>query len=103
MYSSANFACPGRYLIAEFLRRPTHEDPQRIQAGFEPEAFPGCIGALHCAGWAWHKLAKALQGNHVGKEGKPTLMLEAICDLYLRVWDVMFVIPGMLNDLNTLG
>lgn len=42
------------------------------------------------------------QRNHIRKERKKTLWFEDICDLDLRVWYVMFGMPGMFNELNIM-
>lgn len=37
-------------------------------------------------------------GQYTGKEGKPTLRLEVVCDDNLCIWHAMFGIPGARND-----
>ena len=87
---------------AEYLRQPTQDDLRRIEGQFRRAGFPGCIGAVDCAGWTWKNCPKALQGLMVGKDGVPTLRMEAICDLDLWVWHFQFGFPGRNNDLNIL-
>lgn len=38
----------------------------------------------------------------MGKEGKPCLRIEAVCDIDLWIWSFQFGIPGVYNDLNIL-
>eukprot|EP00173_Palmaria_palmata_P005399 Plantae.Rhodophyta-Palmaria_palmata.ctg9524.p1 GENE.Plantae.Rhodophyta-Palmaria_palmata.ctg9524~~Plantae.Rhodophyta-Palmaria_palmata.ctg9524.p1 ORF type:complete len:122 (+),score=14.97 Plantae.Rhodophyta-Palmaria_palmata.ctg9524:367-732(+) len=63
-----------------YLRAPSAEDLDRIENQFRSLGFPGCIGAVDCAGWGWKQCPKAFQGIMVGKDGKPVLRLECICD-----------------------
>lgn len=69
----------------EFLCPPSNEKLQRIEKPFADFSFPGCMGCLDCAGWDWGQCPKALQGIMVGKDGVPTLRMEVICDLDLRI------------------
>lgn len=48
------------------------------------------------------QLSKALQGIMNGKEGAPSLRMEAICDLDLWIWHLAFGFPGSMSDLNIL-
>lgn len=42
-------------------------------------------------------------GCLVSKDWFPVLRSEAICDLDLWIWHFQFGVPGVLNDLNTIG
>lgn len=35
----------------EYLRSPTENDLKHVERSFHRVGFPGCIGALDCAGW----------------------------------------------------
>lgn len=85
-----------------YLREPNISDLERIERQFARAGFPGCIGCLDCAGWSWKNCPVALQGIMKGKDGEPTLRMEAICDLDLWVWSFQFGLPGAFNDLNIL-
>jgi Plant transposon protein len=85
-----------------YLREPTQEDISRIERQFNAVGVPGCIGCLDCAGWMWKSCPKAVQGSHIGKEGKPKLRMECVCDLNLHIWNISFGYPGVLNDINIL-
>lgn len=95
----AVIACFG----VEYLRAPTAEDLLQIEKQFRGVGFPGCIGAVDCAGWGWKNCPKDLQGIMVGKDGKPVLPLEAVCDLDLWCWHMQFGFPGSMNDINILN
>lgn len=70
----------------EYSREPTREALVRIEREFVRAGFPGCIGYLYCAGWSWKNLPKVLQGIMIGKDGKQTVRMEAICSMELWVW-----------------
>lgn len=86
----------------EYLRRPSAEDLKRIELQFRALGFPGCIGAVDCAGWYWKNAPKALQGSLIGKDGAPCLRAEVICDMDLWIWSFQFGLPGVYNDLQIL-
>jgi Plant transposon protein len=86
----------------EYLREPTGQDLIRIEKQFRKAGWPGCIGVVDCAGWFWKNAPTALAGVLSGKEGKPCLRMEAVCDLDLWIWHFQFGLPGAYNDLNIL-
>lgn len=85
-----------------YIRNPTADEIIRIEKQFSKAGFPGCIGCLDCSSWAWKNCPKALQGIMKGKDGAPSLRMEAICSLYLWIWSLQFGLPGAMNDLNIL-
>jgi Plant transposon protein len=87
----------------KYLREPTIDDLKQIERRFSEVGFPGCIGCVDCAGWFWKNAPKAMHGSLAGKDGKPTLRMEVICDLDLSIWSFQFGFPGVYNDLNILS
>lgn len=85
-----------------YSRRPTTPDLITIEKQFAAVGFPGCVGCLDCCGWQWRACPKALQGIFIGKDDKPTIRMEAICDLDLWIWHIFFGLPGMMNDINIM-
>lgn len=85
-----------------YIRDPTPSELIRIEREFEKAGFPGCIGCLDCSSWTWKNCPKALQGLHKGKDGSPSIRMEAICSLDLWIWSLQFGLPGTMNDLNIL-
>jgi hypothetical protein len=65
---------------AEFLNQPTEEDLRRVEKTYASLGFPGCIGCLDCASWELDKCPVAWQGNHKGKDKKPSCRMEVVCD-----------------------
>jgi hypothetical protein len=87
----------------QYLRLPSANDLKCIEATYCKLGLPGCIGAIDCAGWQWGACPVAEQGLHRGKDGKPTLRLEAWCDDRLWIWSLFFGMPGSRNDINVMN
>lgn len=87
---------------SSFLSLPSKEDLQRMENQFAAVGFPGCIGCLDCSGWQWDTCPRGLQGIMCGKEKKPHVKMEVICDLDLYIWHFYFGLPGMLNDIDIM-
>ncbi|XP_058820595.1 uncharacterized protein LOC131682840 [Topomyia yanbarensis] len=68
----------------------------------EKRGFPGMIGSIDCMHWQWKNCPVALKGQYQGKEGKPTIVLEAIASHDTRIWHAFFGMHGSLNDINVL-
>jgi len=60
----------------------------------------GMIGSLYCSHLVWGNCPVAHHGQFQGKEGKPTFVMEAMCDYNLFAWHTMFGYSGVLNDIN---
>jgi hypothetical protein len=88
---------------SQYLRLPTADDLKRTEATYSKLGLPGCIGAVDCASWQWGACPVAEQGLHRGKDGKPTLRLEAWCDDRLWIWSLFFGMPGSRNDINVMN
>jgi len=86
-----------------YLRRPSLADAKRINSVYERLGFPGCLGAVDCSGWEWRNCPVALQGQYKGKEGKPTIRMETVCDDKLWTWSMEFGAPGAKNDVSILS
>ena len=86
----------------EYLREPNEQDLERILSINAARGFPGCLGSIDCQHWEWKNCPIAWPGQYKGKEKKPTVVLEAICDGELWIWHMFFGSPGSLNDINSL-
>jgi hypothetical protein len=86
----------------EYLRRPNEEDIKRLQEVGRDRGFPGMLGSLDCMHWTWKSCPTAWHGQYVGKEKKPTMVLEAVASYDLWIWHYFFGLPGSLNDINIL-
>ncbi|KAG1520947.1 hypothetical protein G6F52_007186 [Rhizopus delemar] len=86
----------------EYLRRPNADDIKRLLAVGEERGFPGMIGSIDCTHWVWKNCPTAWHGQYIGKDGSPTIILEAVASYNLWIWHAFFGSPGSLNDLNVL-
>ena len=76
------------------------------------------LGSIDCTHWSWKNCPKAWAGQYkgtvsgvlqisalncpTGKDGHPTIVLEAISDAVGRIWHCFFGMPGANNDINVL-
>jgi Plant transposon protein len=63
----------------------------------------GMVGSLDCLDTYWKTCPKAWQGSFQGKERKPTVVLEALCNQHMFFWHVSYGYAGCLNDINILN
>ena len=97
----AKIVATDKVLQTIFARKMTRVDARRISAMHEAEhGVPGMIGSLDCTHVFWKNCPVAWQGSQTGKEGKPTITLEACVDYNLWFWHASFGWPGSLNDIN---
>nr|XP_025877665.1 putative nuclease HARBI1 [Oryza sativa Japonica Group] len=91
-----------KFLGEEYLRTPNENDIARLLAQGEERGFPGMLGSLDCIHWQWKNCPTAWQGQYKGKEGVPTIVLEAVASRDRRFWHAFFGSPGSHNDINVL-
>jgi hypothetical protein len=60
----------------------------------------GCLGCLDVTKIHWSACPVAWKGQFEGKEGYPTIGLEAVADYNLWIWHNAFGFPGSLNNIN---
>ncbi len=83
----------------EYLRCPTEDDLKAIVKLHKARhKVNGMFGSLDCSHTYWKNCPKAWQGSYKGKENKPSIVLEAICDYHLWFWHVSYGYAGTLND-----
>ena len=88
-------------VMAKYLRKLTKCDAMKVsELHNNQHGIPGMIGCLDCMHVPWENCPNYLHGQHVGKEGVPTLVVEASCDYNLYFWHHDFGHAGALNDLN---
>ncbi|KAL7549247.1 hypothetical protein ACHAWF_012507 [Thalassiosira exigua] len=66
----------------------------------EHHGIDGMFGSLDVTKVQWANCPSAWHGQFQGKEGVPTIALEAVADYNLWIWHDAFGFPGGLNDLN---
>ena len=96
-----------RMMVAEFggqylNRCPTDAERQSISRVMATKGFPGCLASWDCKHFNWKNCPLRLAGQYSGKEGKNTLILEAISDHRRYIWYANFGDAGSLNDINVL-
>lgn len=85
-----------------YMRRPTAADMTALLERSQSLGWPGMLWSIDCCHLAWKNCPKAWAGQYQGKEGRPTVILEAIADTYGRIWHCFFGMPGANNDINVL-
>ena len=65
--------------------------------------FSGMLGSIDCTQWVWKNCPHPFQGQFQDREGKRSVIAEAIggSDMYFR--HVFLGVPGSMNDLHVLG
>ena len=86
----------------EYLRRPNEHDISQLLSENSSRGFPGMLGSLDCMHWQWKNCPYAWKGAYQGKEGAPTIILEAVADRRLWIWHAFFGMAGSNNDINVL-
>ena len=106
---STAMECMKRFCVAvraEFgdfhLRQPTRADFERQLAINAQRGFPGMFASLDCMHYEWKNCPVAWQGDFGDRDGKKSIILEAIADQSLHIWHIFFGLPGSNNDVNVL-
>jgi Plant transposon protein len=85
----------------KYLRKMNRNDAKKVSKLHENEfGVPGCIGCLDCMHVYWRNCPVAWQGQYKGKDGSPSIVLEAVADYNTWIWHLSFGFPGTLNDIN---
>jgi hypothetical protein len=87
-------------LLNTYLSTMTRVDAERAaRLHKEAHGVDGMALSLDCCHIKWKNCPVAWQGQFEGKEGEPTIVLEAAVDHDLYFWHAAFGYPGMQNDL----
>ena len=79
----------------------TPMDAKRVEAlHFKKHGIRGLLGSLDCSHFVWGNCPVAHHGQFQGKEGRPTIVVEALADYNLYAWHAVFGYCGTLNDIN---
>ena len=73
---------------------------RQTEARYAGAGFPGCVDVLHLP---WPGSPAAQHGSFSGKDGTPTIAVEAVCDRLLRGYHVFAERAGANNDLSVLA
>jgi hypothetical protein len=86
----------------QFFRRMTRADARRVSDMHKRKhGIPLMVMMIDCMHVRWKNCPKAWAGSLAGKEGKPTLVLEAGSDSENYFWHAAFGYPGTNNDIDT--
>jgi hypothetical protein len=85
-----------------YLRTPTQDDITRIMHNSESRGFPGMLGSIDCMHWEWRNCPTAWRGQFCGRNGRASMILEAVASYDLWIWHAFFGMPGTNNDVNVL-
>ena len=84
------------------LRQPTREDFLQQLGINSARGFPGTFASLDYMHYEWKICPVAWQGDYGDREGKRSIILEAVADQSLHIWHMFSGLPGSKNDLNVL-
>jgi len=88
-------------LNSKFFNLMSPADAKRIEAlHYKEHGVRGMVGSLDCSHFQWGNCPVAYQGQYQGKEGRPTVVVEAVSDYSLYAWHAVFGYCGTLNDIN---
>jgi hypothetical protein len=88
---------------AYYLRQLTREDFEKQLSNNVDRGFPSMFSFLDCMHYEWKNCLDAWQSDFGYKDGKKSIILEAIVDGGLHIWHAFFCLPGSNNDVNILG
>ena len=75
------------------------EGGRREERGREGGFTPGT-----CCGASTIRLPHTfLPGSHLNKDGLKSIVVQAVCDVHRRVWDLFVGCPGSNNDINVMN
>jgi len=84
-----------------YLGSMTPADAKKMEALHrQVHGIAGMIGSLDCSHFVWKNCPTAHQGQFQGKEGRPTVVVEAMADYNLYCWHAIFGYAGTLNDIT---
>ena len=89
----------------EWMRCPTKDDMTAIvNLHTHQHNVSGMLGSLDCSQTFWKNCPKAWHGTYkTGKEKKPSIVLEAICDYHCFFWHTTYGYAGSLSDENVMS
>jgi hypothetical protein len=91
--------CPN--ISEQYLRSPSKSDSRTIVSLHKRVyGIDECLGSIDVTKIHWSACPVAWKGQFEGKEGYPTLGLEAVVDHNLWIWHNAFGFAGALNDIN---
>ena len=81
---------------SKYLCKPNPEELKTIILEYKDHVFPGCVGSIDGMHWAWQNCPSGWAGQFMGKEKKPTIVLEAVASHSLQIWHAFFGTAGVV-------
>ena len=90
-------------VLDEFIKFPDDIAARKlVKKHLRKHKLPGMIGSLDCLHWFWGQCRLEEAYGNTGKSGKPSMVLEAVCDMDLRLMFFNFGMPGCQNDITII-
>jgi hypothetical protein len=70
----------------EYLPKPTATNVHKQLETNKARRFSKMFGSLDCTHWSWHSCQVGQQGLYVSKDGKISMILEAIAAYNSWIW-----------------
>jgi hypothetical protein len=100
---STAMECMKRFCVAvraEFgdhhMRQPTRADFEKQLSINAQRGFPGMFASLDCMHYLWKNCPVAWQGDFGDRDGKNSIILEAIADQSLHIWHIFLGFPARI-------
>ena len=107
---STAMECMKRFCVAvrtEFgdhhMRQPTRADFEQQLSMNAQRGFPGMFASLDYMHYQWENCPVTWQGDFGDRDGKNSIILEAIADQSLHIWHIFFEISSSNNDVYVLN
>lgn len=93
-----------KLVYGHYLKLPTKKDMKSICTLHKNvHKVEGMLGSLDCTHTYWKNCPKAWAGSYKGKEDKPSIVLEGLCDHHCFFWHLSYGYAGTLNDISILN
>jgi hypothetical protein len=94
-----------RVFGAGYLRAPNEEYRKRLMLMNEARGWPGMLGSVDCMHQRWKNCPAAWHKQYTDHHRDPTIVLEAVASVDLRIWVASLVIflLGMLVEMLWLA
>lgn len=83
-------------------RNPTEEEKNYVLSINKKRGFPGMFASWDCTHFDWDKCPTEWAGAYKSRKGTKTIILEAVVDHNLYIWNSNFGSAGSMNDINVL-
>ena len=85
------------------MHQPTRADFDKQSSTNEACGFPRMFASFDCMHWEWKNCPVVWQGDFRDRNGRKSIVLEAIASQNLYIWHAFFDLPRSNNDLNVVG